>query len=235
MSFKNYPASQGFDLSREIKNGLKDEYDGPNPRRYMWAYNQSIYHNDKTNHPYLHLMDGGLSDNIGVHYITENFNHSSGFIFQRKPAIDEIVLIIANAKTQPPESIDKDEAPPNLIDVAYKTTVISMDNYSFESVQMISEIFKVSQRAAQSILECQAVLDKQCNSEYKLPKLGHDFKVTVIEVNFLNIKDPTKRDRFLILPTSFKLSRPQVDELISLGGELLDQSKTFNTLKSRLQ
>jgi len=110
-----------------------------------------------------------------------------------------------------------------------------MDNYSFESVQMISEIFKVSQRAAQSILEYQAVLDKQCNSEYKLPILGHDFKVTVIEVNFLNIKDPTKRDRFLNLPTSFKLSRPQVDELISVGGELLEQSKAFNTLKTRLQ
>ena len=129
----------------------------------------------------------------------------------------------------------KTRLPPNLIDVAYKTTVISMDNYSFESVQMISEIFKVSQRAAQSILECQAVIDKQCSSGYKLPKMGHDFKVTVVEVNFLNIKDPTKRDRFLNLPTSFKLSRPQVDELISVGGELLEQSKAFNTLKTRLQ
>ena len=100
---------------------------------------------------------------------------------------------------------------------------------------MIRDIFKTSERAAQSILDCQAVINEQCNSEYQFPKMGHNFKVTVVEVNFLNIKNPTKRDRLLSLPTSFKLSKPQVDELISVGGELLDQSEAFNTLKARLQ
>lgn len=235
VSYKNYPASRGFELSKDMKNALKDKYNGPNPRRYVWAFDQSIYHTNKAEHPYLHLMDGGLSDNIGVRYIADNFNHSSGFLFQRKTAINELIIIISNAKTQPPESLDKDESPPNLIDVAYKTATVSMDNYSFESIQLVSDILKVSERTAQEILQCQAIIDEHCDSGYKLPKMGHNFKVTLVEVNFLNVKDKVKRERLLRLPTSFKLSKQQVDELISVGGELLDQSIVFNELLKRIE
>ena len=54
VTYKTYPASKGFDLNRDIKNGLKDQYNGPDPRRYMWAYNQSIYHTNKAKHLYVH-------------------------------------------------------------------------------------------------------------------------------------------------------------------------------------
>lgn len=235
VSFKNYPASRGFELNKDIRNGLKDEYNGPNPRRYLWAYNQSLYHADKAEHPYLHLMDGGLSDNIGVRYIADNFNHSSGFLYQRKTAIKELVVIVVNARTQPPEHLDEDESPPNLIDVAYKTATVSMDNYSFETIQMISDILNISRRAAEEILHCQAVIDQHCSSGYQLPKMGHQYHVTVVEINFLNVKDPQERQRLLSLPTSFSLTRPQVDELISVGGELLEQSKAFNDLVARIR
>jgi predicted acylesterase/phospholipase RssA len=235
VSYKNYPKSQGFAPNKDVVNGLADKYSGPNPRRYMWAYNQNLYHADKTNHPYVHLMDGGLSDNIGVRYIADNFSHTSGFLYQRKTAISELVVIIVNAKTKPPEHLDEEETPPKLIDVAYKTSTVSMDNYSFETTQMISDMLDISARAAQEILHCQAVIDRRCTSGYQLPKMGHQFNVTVVEVNFLNVNDPVKRARLLSLPTSFSLTRPQVDELISVGGELLEQSKAFNTLVARLQ
>jgi len=235
VSYKNYSASKGFDLSKDIKNGLKDQYNGPDHRRYKWAYNQSIYHTNKAKHPYVHLMDGGLSDNIGVRYIADNFNHSSGFLFPRKTAIKELIIIIVNAKTQPPESLDEDESPPNLIDVAYKTATVSMNNYSFETIQLISDILKVSERAAQENMHCQAVIDEHCISGYKLPRMGHDFKVTLVEVNLLNVEDSAKRQSLLSLPTSLNLSKQQVDELISVGGELLDQSKAFNELLTRIK
>jgi predicted acylesterase/phospholipase RssA len=235
VSYKNYPPSSGFELSLDIRHGLADQYNGPNPRRYIWAYNQSIYHNDKAKHPYLHLMDGGLSDNIGVRYIADNFNRSSGFLFVRKTAIQELILIVVNAKTQPPEHLDEDESPPDLFDVAYKTATISMDNYSFDSIQMVSDILKVSERDAQAILDCQAVIDAECTSGYQIPRMGHAFKVTVVEINFLNVQDPVQRERLLSLPTSFRLEPGQVDELISVGGELLEQSQAYNNLLTRIQ
>ena len=235
VSYKNYPAPKGFEPDKDITNGLKDHYDGPNPRRYMWAYNQSLYYADKAQHPYVHLMDGGLSDNIGVRYIADNFTNTSGFIFQRKTAIKELVLIVVNAKTQPPEHLDEHESPPDLVDVAYKTSTVSMDNYSFESIQMISDMLNISRQDAEEILHCQAVIDQHCRSGYQLPKMGHLFNVTVVEVNFLNVKDPKKQQELLRLPTSFKLDKAQVDELISVGGELLGQSKAFKDLVARIK
>jgi NTE family protein len=235
VSYKNYPASKGFELNQDVIKGLEDKYNGSNPRRYMWAYNQSIYNTNKVKHPYVHLMDGGLSDNIGVRYIADNFKRSSGFLYPRKTAINELVVIIVNAKTQPHESFDEDETPPNLIDVAYKTATVSMDNYSFESIQMISDMLNVSKAAAQVILDCQSIIDQRCNTGFKLPLSGHNFKVTVIEVNFLNVDDPVKQQRLLDLPTSFSLSKSQVDELIRVGGELLDQSKAFKKLITRIK
>lgn len=235
VSYQNYPASEGFELDSDVGNGLKDGYNGPNPRRYLWAYNQALYHTDKAAHPYLHLMDGGLSDNIGIRYIAENFSRTSGFLSQRKTAIKELVVIIVNAKTEPPEHLDLHESPPHLIDVAYKTSTVSMDNYSFETIQMVSDMLDISQRAAQEILQCQAILDRHCGSGYQLAKMGHQFNVTVVEVNFLNVAEVEKRQRLLSLPTSFALSKAQVDELIEVGGELLAQSKAFKDLLARIR
>lgn len=235
VSYNNYPSPNGFTLNEDITFGLEDGYNGRNPRRYMWAYNQSIYHNAKSEHPYLHLMDGGLSDNIGMRYLADSFKRSSGFLFRRKSKIDELVIIIANAKTGPPESLDKSETPPDLLNVAYKTATISMDNYSFESVQMVSEILNVSAKSALRILKCQAIVDEHCTSGYQLPKSAHHFKVTVVEVNFLNIKNDAQRERMLALPTTFSLEKQQVDELIRVGGNLLEQSQAFNNLISRIQ
>jgi len=235
VSYQNHPASAGFELSRDMRHGLANGYDGPNARRYLWAYNQSIYHTDKAAHPYVHLMDGGLSDNIGVRYIVDNFSRTSGFLSLRKPKIKELVVIIANAKTLPPESLDENESPPNLLDVLYKTTTISMDNYSFESIQVLKDMLHISESAAKLILRCQAIIDQYCSSGHQLTISGHQYKVTVIELNFLNIDDPEKRQRLLSMPTSFKLSRPQVDELINVGGELLDESAAFQELLKRIR
>ena len=152
-----------------------------------------------------------------------------------------MVIVIANAKTQPPESLDEKESPPSLTDVIYKTATISMDNYSLESVQVLSNLLKISERAARNILECQNIINQQCSSGFTLPPSGHNYKVTVVEVNFLNIKDnpdekgDVRRQRLLGMPTSFKLEKDQVDELIAVGGELLEQSAAFQKLLSRIQ
>lgn len=235
VTFRNYPASQGFALSKDIQLGLNDRYGGPNPRRYLWANNQAIYHNNKAEHPYVHLMDGGLSDNIGTRYVIDNFTRSSGFLFKRRTTMKELVVIMVNAKTEPPQSLDSDETPPNLLDVAYKTATVSLDNYSFESVQLVSELLGVSVRDAQVILQCQAVIDRECQSGYKLPTIPHSYQVTAVEINFLNIKESQQRQRMLSLPTSFSLSKSQVDELIEVASDLLAQDKAFNQLVTRLK
>lgn len=65
--------------------------------------------------------------------------------------------------------------------------------------------------------------------------MRNKFIVTVIELDFLKIKDDEKRQRLLAMPTSFKLNAQQLDELIPAGAELPETSKTFQEFIDRIQ
>jgi NTE family protein len=224
----NHEAAANFDLTTDIKLGLEDA--GTNERRYLWAKNRAVYHLDKQGHPYLHLMDGGLADNLGLRYITDGYRRTSGFLAQRKGRIKHLVVIVVNAKTQPPENLDSRESAPGLKDVAYKTATVSLDNYTFETIQMARELFTASDKAHRNVEACQNWIDRLCGPGHKIPSLGYRFQAYVIEINFQHVKDPELRERFLALPTTFYLKSDVVRDLIAVGGELLDQSPQFQDL-----
>lgn len=232
ISLVNHPSADRYELPRDVVNGLKDF--GINDRRYFWAKNRAEYHNNKADHPYLHLMDGGLSDNLGLRYIIDEYARTSGLLFQRKGKMQHLVVIVVNAKTQPPESLDRQEKSPGLLDVAYKTATVSMDNYSFETVQAAKELLTTSTKAHRNIAACQKILDKHGGDGYRIPQTGHSFDVHFIELNFLKVKDATLRDRLLALPTNFSLKPEEVQLLIDTGRKLLLESDEFKDLLQAL-
>jgi NTE family protein len=48
-----------------------------------------------------------------------------------------------------------------------------------------------------------------------------------VDLTFDNLADPQQRNYFNDLPTSFKLSKEQVNNLIVVGGKLLGQHPEF--------
>jgi NTE family protein len=228
----NYPNVEGYALPTEIRLGLQDAE--VNERRYLWARDRAIYYEDKKDHPYLHLMDGGLADNLGLRYITDSYVRTTGFLAQRKGRIKHLVVICVNAKTEPRENLDRRESPPGLKDVAYKTATVSMDNYSFETMQMTRDLLFASEKARQDVEACQRMVDRFCGAGHIVPPLAVEFHAYVIEINFLRVRDPQRRDKLLSLPTTFSLKRDEVADLIKVGGELLDQSQEFQELLQNL-
>ena len=228
VSLVNHPDPAGYELPIDIKNGLKDF--GINDRRYFWAKNRAEYQINKSEHPYLHLMDGGLSDNLGIRYILDQYSRASGYIFQRKSKIRKLVIILVNAKTEKSQNLDRSETSPRIGDVAHKTATVSMDNYSFETVQVAQDQLKASITARKNIDACQELIDTHCNNGYEIPPMGHSFDVYFIDINFLKVKDPLLRKRLLSLPTSFSLKRDEVNDLIETGMKLLRESQKFKEL-----
>lgn len=228
----NYRNVEGFALPTEIRLGLQDAE--VNERRYLWARDRAIYYEDKKDHPYLHLMDGGLADNLGLRYITDGYLRTTGFLAQRKGKIKQLVVICVNAKTEPQGNLDRHESPPGLKDVAYKTATVSMDNYSFETMQMTRDLLLASEKARQDVEACQRVVERFCGAGYMVPPLAYDFRVYVIEINFLHVREPERREKLLSLPTTFSLKRDDVADLIKVGGELLEQAQEFQELLQNL-
>lgn len=233
ISLRNYPPPAGYSPPEEYRNALRD-YE-LNRRRFHWARNQTLYL-DKASRPYLHLMDGGLADNIGLRAIEAAYRRSNGFIrrFLNEGQIEKLVILVVNARTEPQEGLSRRERPPGLATVAYKTATISMDNYSFESVEVVKELLEERRKAQRDIEACQRILDERCPGGRRLPAFPVVVDPYVIEVNFEAIREEERRNFFLNLPTSFALAPDQVQALIEAGQELLDRSPEFRRLLKAL-
>ena len=139
-------------------------------------------------------------------------------------------------RTQPPEELDKNESPPGLFTVAYKVATISMDNYTFETVEMMKELRDARVQAQRAIADCQDKL-KACPTAKPVEDIaGGGLQPFVVDINFHSLLDnPERRDYFLSLPTSFSLTRQQVDDLVNAGEELLERSPDFQSFMRSLK
>lgn len=99
--------------------------------RYNAAKNLGVYLN-KENY-YIHLMDGGLSDNIGARSILDAFDR--GFIRTRinREVIRQMVLTVVNARIQGEDEISRKQKPPGFFTVVEKTATVALDNYSYDT------------------------------------------------------------------------------------------------------
>jgi NTE family protein len=231
VSLKNQPSPPGYEVPASVRNAMNDPT--TNPRRYLWA-KQLMTYQDKVQHPYLHLLDGGLGDNIGLRAVADAYTR--GFIRRRinTGAIETLAIIVVNARTDPPEYVDLSESPPRLPSVAMKTATVSMDNFSFETIEFMRGLVGDRSQAQQDIAACQRLLDTRCPGGPRLTAFPREVNLHVIEVNFENLQDPKEREFFLGLPTSFALSNHQVDCLIAAGRKLLRASSDYQALLADL-
>lgn len=227
ITLKNHPNAEDFVLPERYATALEDYED--NRRRYYWAKNRAIYATDKEALPWVHLMDGGLADNIGLRPVESAYRR--GFIRKRilKNQVERLVILVVNARTESEDKISGRRRPPGIFFVGNATATVAMNNYSEESIEAMRELGIARTQVQDTVAACQQKLDA-CGGE-QLPDLASGQLVPhVIDVNFEALSDPERREYFLRLPTSFRLSEEQVAELIAVGPELLDASLDFQDL-----
>ena len=232
VTIKNYPQPSNFSRPKEIEQGLENyQY---NRRLWHWAFRANEYLN-KNEHPFVHLMDGGLSDNIGLKAIEHAYRRSSGFIRQRMSGnIEKLVFIVANARTDSQDNSSKREVPPELSEVGYKTATISLDNYSFETIEAMRDLVEQRKQTQATWVQCNDKL-KSCPEVKPFTSLKKDIEPVFIDLSFETYPDETMRKELLEMPTSFVLPKESVDQLIRAAEVLLDTNQDFKNLRQSLQ
>lgn len=240
ITLQNHPAPDGWQPPQEYQDALKG-FDADR-RRWAWARSRLDYHALKQQRPWIHLGDGGMADNIGLRPLDAAYRFASGFILPRinQRRVQRLVIIAVNARTDPQEQISRRESPPGALAVAYKASTIAMDNYSFDSIQLMKDLQGASQQARAYVAACQgqldrysASLDPRCAKPPRLPEPAV-LRGCLVQVDFEALKDPKERDRFLNLPTTFALPRQDIDDLIAVGRKLLRESPDFKRLLGAL-
>ena len=242
ISLVNYVKPPGYEISENDQDALEDYW--INKRTYYTVYNNYLYAepDGHTNHPYIHLMEGGLADNVGLRAIYDLYVRADIRSKINKGNIKRFMAIVVNSKADNPAKIDKKESPPGLMTVGFKTATVSLDNYSFETVEMFKELAAQRIQDQTSLKACQQIINQNCSDKFEIPPLpGGQLKLYLADLTFDNIPPASPaagikgRDYYNELPTTFYLPGDQVNNLITVGGWLLRENPDFKRFLGEYQ
>jgi len=215
ITIDNYGGTCGYRLPSWSKLFL----DNPNPprpaARTIKRLQELQEYADREQRPYLHLVDGGVSDNVGMRGVLDVLSafeslHGLG-IKTPYDHVRNIFIFIVNSLAIPPNDWDKHENPPGLLDVLVKATGTPIDRYSYDTV----ETLKDDQARWAQMREARELIKPYPALVEKLPFIVNapDINVRVIDVSFSALPDKAEQDYLNRLPTSFVLDDEAVDRL----------------------
>ncbi|MBL0168445.1 MAG: patatin-like phospholipase family protein, partial [Propionivibrio sp.] len=196
--------------------------------RALQRYKEMVLFQDSTNRPYIHLVDGGVSDNIGVRGVMEaleELNASAEFQGQVGfGVVKNIVLMVVNSRSSPHADWDLEETPPGFVVQLLQSASVPIDRYSFETIETMKDRAEIMKWRRDLLLaEAQLAGQSKAQAEASIPKIT----MTVVDVSFDAIKDPKQKEYFMDLPTSFVLPAEDVDRLRDTAGQLMRLSPDY--------
>lgn len=224
LTLRNYSGQCGY---REPARPSPNDYKATSRQIYKAAEARSYL--DSGARPFLHLLDGGITDNIGLRGMLDRVaSHRDPLGLaqaMRLGRFQKAVLIIVNAETTPDLSLDRREEVPTPAQVFRAIKDIPINRYSFETIELLKANFEGwARQLREKISE-----GKQTGGA----ETGFDFYL--VEVTLDAIRDPAERNVFRRIPTSFTLPAQTVDRLRALGPRLIEESDDYQRLLRDLQ
>jgi len=236
ITIKAYPRSCGYQEPAWLPNAREERQSGS--RRFYNSQLVDAYLDPRTQ--YVHLVDGGIADNIGLRgplqslFSTDSPRSAAERVGDRSilqkinlKKIDTILVIVVNAKTGKQSEIGKRRKAPRIPGMIGPTVNGPMGNYSYETIELLKESMRQWTTDIDQVEACQELFKENCRQG----ELPQEFLQRVayfpVELTFDSIEDKVKRERLMSLPTTFTLKPGQVDELVTTAGELLKQSPQF--------
>ena len=187
---------------------------------------------DSARRPFLHLVDGGVSDNVGMRAVLDVMEISEALHEVGMPSpLDgtrRVVVVVVNSLSSPPTDWDLSESPPGPAQVLLKAAGTPIDAFSFEAVELLRDtaarwqtLRKVRDSAAMA-----ANKDPAIAAALRAP----DAEIYAVDVSFSALKDPAERAFLNQQPTTFVLTDDAVDRLRAAAGKIIADSPEFQRL-----
>jgi NTE family protein len=231
VTLNNYGGNCNFQYPlwvRAVSN--PDNRARPAGRAYQRYLEMKEFQNSK-DRPYIHLVDGGVSDNIGVRGVLEFLEEAAASAaFQGQVgfgAIKRIILLVVNSHSSPKTDWDREETPPGMAIQLMQASGVPIDRFSFETVETMKDRAEImSWRRELLVAKARLAGATEAQAEKSVPKIS----LQVIDVSFDAINEPKERTYFMNLPTSFVLPAEDIDRLRDVAGELLRQSADYQAI-----
>lgn len=230
ISLRNYAGKCGYHVPEALAEAMKPPRDISN-RRFDLANNMGPFLDSKKK-PYIHLVDGGVADNLGLRAALERVTLMGDpwttLKYARMENVHKVVFVVVNAETEIDDKWDRREKVPPFGAMLSSYSSIAIERYNMETVALLSESFP---RWAEEIRK------GRCGSNPISTKPGScgDIEFYLVQVKFDALDDEAERSYFKRLPTSFVLKPEEVDKLRDAARRILKDSKEFQRFVHDLQ
>lgn len=262
MTLNNYDKeSCAYERPDWVDHALDNEIEA-NSRRYDRAVNWTTYEETEAR-PYIHLLDGGISDNMGLRIskLAMVTGDTSWGLVEKiaRGTVKRLVLIAVDARSREylNESADRSPSPPGPVDALIAAAGNPVDNYATETIELVRHFLLELQEERDDFdrqrKNCQALAESLCTAgsgsgtcvedhqalcyrEFGLSEAERPNipEVYIIHLRFEQIDDPVLRQRLQRVATSLQLPREDIDLLIDSAKLMLEQSGEYRRLMSDL-
>lgn len=175
-------------------------------------------YSDKEDRKYIHFVDGGITDNMGLRAMTDVIAISGGpnaMVNKMQRKIPRrVVFLSVNASTEQRSDMDKTTKQPSMLAAMNAMTDVQLHRYNAATVDSVKE--QLDAWAAQ------------------MSTLEHPVTPYFIQVSFEDVPRPQLKLFLNKIPTSFSLADEQVDALIDSAHSLLRADPQFQKLLTDL-
>ncbi len=230
ITVRNYAGRCGYQLPETIAQAMNPPRD-VTARLFGLANNLAPFLDSETK-PYIHLVDGGVADNLGLRAALERVTLLGSpwetLKYANMVNVHKIVFVVVNAETDINDKWDRWEKVPPFAAMLDSYSSISIERYNMETVSLLSESFA---RWADEIRKgrCGA------NPISREPGACGDIEFYLIQVRFDALNDDAEREALKRLPTSFVLKPEEVDHLRDAARRILNESREFQRFLRDLQ
>jgi NTE family protein len=175
---------------------------------------------DAAGRPYVHLLDGGLSDNLGLRGPLETVQpgHSRGPRSGLR-GVRRVAFIVVNAESKADLTPDRSGDVPTLGQQLKAVSDIPLNRYSFETAELLRSTLEQwrAERARRGL------------------RPDTDLGFHLVEVDPQRLADAQERDYFLAIPTTLSLTEEQSQRLRAVAARLLSESPDYRRLLEDLK
>jgi len=176
--------------------------------------------------PYLHLVDGGVADNLGVRGLMDHTIASGSLLdtFGTMPpgSVHKIVLVTVNSERGVGTSIDDSDRVPQTGEVVHSLVFGASSRFSEETTEMVKDAM---QRLEGELREARG----RAGSPFAM-----DAELYLVNVRLNDLTDPGMRRLLMDVPTAFEILPAHARALTAAGRQVLRANREFQRLRRSL-
>ena len=187
---------------------------------------------DGAHRPYLHLVDGGVSDNVGMRGVLDALEVLEALHEAALPtpldSAKRIIVFVVNSLSSPPTNWDESPNPPGTVDILLKSAGTPIDAFSYETIELLRDTAAHWQtmRLLRESATFGASTDPAVVKALRVPAA----EIYAIDVSFSALKDKKELEYLNQQPTTFVLEPEAVDRLRAASGTIIMDSPEFKRL-----